>query len=68
MLVAVIVLALALGDALTNGPDRSFEWLPLIESTINDIVFAAIAVFFLNELPNRLERRRLLPQLHRLRR
>jgi hypothetical protein len=67
VLVAVIVLALALGDALTNGPDRSFEWLPLIESTINDIVFAAIAVFFLNELPNRLERRRLLPQLHRLR-
>jgi hypothetical protein len=46
VLVAVIVLALALGDALTNGPDRSFEWLPLIESTINDIVFAAIAVFF----------------------
>ena len=31
------------------------------------MVFAAIAVFFLTELPNRLERRRLLPQLHRLR-
>ena len=67
MLVAVTVLALALRGAATDGPERSFEWLPLIESTINDMVFAAIAVFFLTELPNRLERRRLLPLLHRLR-
>ena len=67
VVVAVTVLVLALGGAATNGPDRSFEWVPLIESTVNNMVFAAIAVFFLTELPNRLERRRLLPQLHRLR-
>jgi hypothetical protein len=67
VLTAVILLALALGGAVTDGPDRSFEWLPLIESTINDMVFAAIAVYFLTELPNRLERRRLLRQLHQLR-
>lgn len=67
ILVAAIVVPFALRDAVTEGPGRSFDWLPLIESTINDLVFAAIAVFFLNELPNRLERRRLLPQLHRAR-
>lgn len=63
----LIALALTLRDAVTEGPQRSFEWLPLIESTINDVVFAAIAVFFLYALPNRIERGYLLRQLHRLR-
>lgn len=67
VLIAVVVFAFALSGAIAHGPDRSFEWLPLIESTVNDAIFVALAVFFLNELPNRLERRRLLPQLHRLR-
>jgi hypothetical protein len=62
-----LLLAVALGDALATGPDRSFEWVALIESTINDLVFAAIAVFFLHALPARLERGHLLDLLHRLR-
>ena len=67
MVATVVALLLALRDAVTNGPDRSFEWLPLIETTINDIVFAAIAVYFIYALPSRLERSYLLRQLHRLR-
>ena len=47
VLATAVALLLALRDAITNGPARSFEWLPLIETTINDIVFAAIAVYFL---------------------
>ncbi len=63
----VVALLLALRDAVSNGPARSFEWLPLIETTINDVVFAAIAVYFIYALPSRLERSYLLRQLHRLR-
>ena len=48
-------------------PARGFDWLPVIESGINDLVFAAIGIFFLWALPSRLERRGELEQLHRLR-
>jgi hypothetical protein len=41
--------------------------VPLVESVINDLVFAAIAVVFLWAFPERLERRSLLRLLHRLR-
>ncbi len=63
----VAVLAVALRDAVRGGGLSTFEWVPLIESVINDLVFAAIAVFFLYALPGRLARERLLTQLHRLR-
>lgn len=63
----VAVLAVALHDAFTTGPDHSFDWVPLIESTINDLVFAGLAIFFLHALPGRLERGHLLDLLHRLR-
>ena len=41
--------------------------MPLLESVINDLVFAAIAVVFLWAFPERFERRTLLRLLHRLR-
>jgi hypothetical protein len=41
--------------------------VPLTESAVNDVVFAAISVVFLWVLPDRLERRALLRLLHRLR-
>jgi hypothetical protein len=41
--------------------------VPLTESLVNDLVFAAIAVVFLWAFPERLERRDLLRLLHRLR-
>ncbi|MBM6401551.1 hypothetical protein JQN70_14215 [Phycicoccus sp. MQZ13P-5] len=72
LVAAVVVAALAtlwvaVRDAVVGGPDRGFEWLPLIESAVNDLVFTAIAVWFLVALPSRLERGRLLGLLHRLR-
>lgn len=67
VLAVLVALVLALRDAFGSGPARSFDWLPLVESAVNDIVFAAVAVFFLWALPERLERRTLLALLHRLR-
>ncbi|NYE36712.1 hypothetical protein F4692_001845 [Nocardioides cavernae] len=63
----VVVFVLASRDAVHAGPDRSFEWVPLIESAINDLVFAGLALWFLYALPQRVERGRLLDLLHRLR-
>ncbi|MEO7351674.1 MAG: hypothetical protein ABIR34_00455, partial [Marmoricola sp.] len=60
-------LAFALRDAFGDGELHSFDWVPLAESVINDIVFAAIAVFFLWALPERRERRTLVGLLHQLR-
>lgn len=63
----VVALVLALRDALRHGPTHVIDWVPLLESTINDVVFAGIAVFFLWAMPERLERRTLLALLHELR-
>jgi hypothetical protein len=49
------------------GSLRAFEWLPVVESLVNDLVFAAIAVWFLWALPRRLERESILGTLHRMR-
>ena len=67
VLLALVALALALRDAFTRGTTNSFDWVPLAESLINDLVFTALAVFFLWAMPERLERRTLLDLLHRLR-
>jgi hypothetical protein len=64
MVAAVLALAAAFRTAL-SGP--VVDWIPLLESLVNDIVFVAIAVYFLVALPDRLQRRRLLRLLHRLR-
>jgi hypothetical protein len=67
VLLVLTALVLALRDPFTRGTDSSYDWVPLVESTVNDLVFAAIAVFFLWAMPERLERRTLLDLLHRLR-
>ena len=51
MLVAVAALVLALKDPVLNGTDSSVDWLPIIESTVNDVVFGSIEVFFVWALP-----------------
>jgi hypothetical protein len=65
----LVALALATRDALSDGSevDSSLDVLPLIETVVNDVVFAAIAVFFLWSFPERLQRRPLLALLHQLR-
>lgn len=67
VVLALIALGVALRDAVTTGMEHSFTWVTLIESLVNDVVFAAIAVVFLWLLPERLERRALLDLLHKLR-
>lgn len=70
ILVATLVaVALAFRDATTGGNriTSSLDVLPLIETTVNDIVFAALAVFFLFSFPERLQRGRTLELLHQLR-
>ncbi|MFC6344872.1 hypothetical protein ACFP8W_23020, partial [Nocardioides hankookensis] len=73
VLIAAIVVGTVVALVLTThaavgdkGPD-GLDWLPLIETTINDVVFAAIAVFFLLSFPERLQRGSILEMLHRLR-
>ena len=64
----VVALALGARDVLTDSaPDTSLEWLPLIESAVNDLIFAGLAIFFLYSLPERLQRGDVLALLHRLR-
>jgi len=70
LLVALIVLAVASAirtGAAQIGPSRAIDWLQYVESGVNDVVFAGIAVFFLMTVPNRFRRRRNLETLHRLR-
>ena len=63
----LITLALSLHSVVVDGLAHGADWVPLVESVINDLVFAAIAVVFLWAFPERLERRLLLRLLHRLR-
>jgi len=49
------------------GRLAAFEWLPVIESFINDLVFAGIAIWFLLSLADRVVRNDLIRRLHRLR-
>jgi hypothetical protein len=64
---AVAALGISLRSVVTEGLPNTAEWVPLVESIVNDLVFAAIAVVFLWFIPERLERRTLLRLLHRLR-
>jgi len=63
----LVALVISLRSAVVQGLSRTVDWVPLVESTVNDLVFAAIAVVFLWAFPERLERRTLLRLLHRLR-
>ena len=64
----VFAMAMAVRDAVASAASlRAFEWLPVLESAINDIVFAGIAVWFLLAVPARLQRAATLRRLHRLR-
>jgi hypothetical protein len=63
----VIGLVFSLRSAVMGGLTKTADWVPLVESVVNDLVFVAIAVVFLWAFPERLERRALLRLLHRLR-
>ena len=65
--VTALVLGLTVDSAVEDGPGAGLSWLPLLESGVNDLVFAALAIWFLWSVPERLERAALLNLLHRLR-
>lgn len=60
-------LIFSLRSAIDDGLEHTSDWIPFVESVINDLVFSAIAVLFLWAFPERRERRTLLQLLHRLR-
>ena len=66
--VSAVAVAIAVRDAVPKVRSISaFEWLPVVESLINDLVFAGIAIWFLLSLADRVVRNDLLRRLHRLR-
>ena len=63
-----VLLVFAVRAAIVDGgPAHDIEWLTLLESGINDIVFAAIGIWFLYTVPERLRRSDSLALLHELR-
>jgi hypothetical protein len=67
IMATLVALVLSLQSPVTKGLERNEQWVFLVESVVNDLVFVGIAVLFLWAMPERLERRALLRLLHRLR-
>lgn len=70
ILVLTLVIAFAMllaGSGGTSDEPRAWEWASIVESMVNDVIFAAVAVFFLWHVPNRLQRHHYLKSLHKLR-
>jgi hypothetical protein len=69
---ALLGLVLVLGVVVLfrqPGPQtgNAWNWITIAESSINDVVFAGVAIYFLWQLPDRVQRNRDLHSLHRLR-
>src|ERR1044072_4882438 len=60
-------LVMAARDVVRDGLNSFVDLLPLGATTISDIVYAGIAVFFLWSSPERVQRGQLLNLLHQLR-
>ena len=67
LVVAATLMVLALQRVLSDSLDQTATWIPLIDSTIDTVVFIGIAVLFLWAFPERRERKGLLALLHELR-
>ncbi|MCX0276466.1 hypothetical protein NLM24_38630 [Nocardia zapadnayensis] len=74
--VAIITVIVVFGGAIVlagvdvwAGADAlgPIDLLPLLETAVNNLVFAGIAIFFLVAVPERMERARVLRLVHRLR-
>jgi hypothetical protein len=64
----IIGLVVAIANLpMKAGVDRFVELVAGIESAINDVIFIALAIFFLFTLEGRLKRRKALASLHELR-
>jgi predicted membrane channel-forming protein YqfA (hemolysin III family) len=68
IVVALVAMGFAAHDAISGAEDlSSVDVLDVAGTAIQDLVYAAIAIFFLWSFPERLERSRLLGLLHQLR-
>lgn len=72
ILVVIGLTAAAFGFALEaaiseGGPAHDVEWLTVLESGVNDLIFAAVAIWFLYTVPERMRRADTLALLHELR-
>ncbi len=70
IVVLLVTVPIVLGTIIVRGVqevDRSIDWLAILESAINDLVFTGIAILFLWAAPDRLARHGELAVLHRLR-
>ena len=63
----VTAVVLAARTAVDEGAGEGLDWLFLLESSINDLAYAAIALYFLYTVPERVQRGHTLELLHRLR-
>jgi hypothetical protein len=63
----VSAVVLAARTAVDEGAGEGLDWLFLLESSINDLAYAAIALYFLYTVPERIQRGHTLELLHRLR-
>ena len=63
----VLAVVLAARTAVDEGTGDGLDWLFLVESSINDLAYAAIALYFLYTVPERILRGHTLGLLHRLR-
>ena len=63
----VVAVMLAANTAVDEGAGEGLDWLFLVESSINDLAYAAIALYFLYSVPERVQRGHTLELLHRLR-
>ncbi len=67
LLIAGVALFLAMRDLFIDRLENTFDWLELAETLVNDVVFVAIAIFFLYSIPERIQRGEVLKRLHKLR-
>jgi hypothetical protein len=68
LIVSAVGLAVVIRDVVAQSQrNDSFAWVSLLESALNDIVFAGVAIGFLLTVANRLVRRTILQELHGLR-
>jgi hypothetical protein len=68
LVMSAVGLAVVIRDVTAQSQrNDSFAWVTLLESALNDIVFAGVAIVFLLTVSNRLVRRTILQELHGLR-
>jgi hypothetical protein len=67
VLFALVAVVFVIIDGRDAAAELGPTWLSVIESGVNDVVFAGIAAVFLLALPRRIGREQILKELHRLR-